>query len=87
MDDQNPNEQRPGIPAWVWILALFAIILGLQFFLNNGRIGSQDETSLQEMATMIEQGKVEDIVISGDRMQLTLEDGTNVTVTNPRVTV
>ena len=42
MDDQS-NGNRPAIPTWVWILAIFAIILGLQLWLS-GRFSGPDLT-------------------------------------------
>ena len=28
--DEQPNENRPSVPTWVWIITIFAVILGLQ---------------------------------------------------------
>ncbi len=81
MDDQNPNnEQRPGIPAWVWILGLFAIILGLNFFLNN-RFSNASRVGLNEAMDLIKAGNVEEVVLTGSRLQLTQPDGTEVITT------
>ncbi len=73
MDDQ-PNENRPNIPTWVWILALFAIILGVQLWLS-GRFSGPEQISLQEVADYIRDDKVEQISVTGDRLQVTLTDG------------
>ncbi len=81
MDDQNPNnEQRPGIPAWVWILGLFAVILGLNFFLNN-RFSNASRVGLNEAMDLIKAGNVEEVVLTGSRLQLTQPDGTEVITT------
>ncbi|MCA9968928.1 MAG: ATP-dependent zinc metalloprotease FtsH [Anaerolineales bacterium] len=80
MDDQNPNDQRPGIPAWVWILALFAIILGLNFFLNN-RFTSASRIELTEAMDRMKSGDVASASLTGSRLQLVLEDGTEVSTT------
>jgi cell division protease FtsH len=73
MDDQ-PNDNRPHIPTWVWILTIFAVILGLQLWLS-GRFSGPEQISLQEVADFIRQDEVEQLVVSGDRLQITLDDG------------
>ena len=73
MDDQ-PNENRPHIPTWVWILTIFAVILGLQLWLS-GRFSGPEQISLQEVADFIRADEVEQLVVNGDRLQITLDDG------------
>ncbi len=73
MDDQ-PNDNRPHIPTWVWILTIFAVILGLQLWLS-GRFSGPEQISLQEVADFIRADEVEQLVVSGDRLQITLDDG------------
>lgn len=67
MDDQ-PNDPRPSIPTWVWILGVFAIILGLQLFLS-GRFSGPGESSLQEFFNTVNSGSVDSIVVTGDRFE------------------
>ena len=73
MDDQ-PNENRPNIPTWVWILTIFAVILGLQLWLS-GRFSGPEQITLQEMADFISEDQVEQLMVSGDRLTVTLDDG------------
>ncbi|MBE2198088.1 MAG: ATP-dependent zinc metalloprotease FtsH [Anaerolinea sp.] len=80
MDDQNPNESRPGIPAWVWILALFAIILGLNFFLNN-RFANAARIDLTEAMNRIKAGDVDRVTLTGSRLTITLENGEELMTT------
>ena len=75
MEEQNPNENRPSIPTWVWILGVFALILGLQLFLN-GRFNGPDQVPIQEIVTRIESGQVKSVVQSGSRLEVTLKDDT-----------
>jgi cell division protease FtsH len=79
MDDQQ-NENRPNIPTWVWILTIFAVILGLQFWLS-GRFNSPDPISLQEVADYIKSGEAQQVQVNGDRVQVTLEDGSTLGAT------
>ena len=72
--DEQPNENRPNIPTWVWILTIFAVILGLQLWLS-GRFSGPEQITLQEIADFIREDKVEQLVVSGDRIQVTLDDG------------
>jgi cell division protease FtsH len=79
MDDQQ-NENRPSIPTWVWILTIFAVILGLQLWLS-GRFNGPEPISLQEVADYIKAGQVEQIQVNGDRLQITLDDGRTLSAT------
>ncbi len=83
MDDQS-NGSRPSVPTWVWILAIFAIILGLQLWLS-GRFNAPEDISLPEAMEMVKAGEVEKITVTGSSMMLTLDDGTEVgTTIDPR---
>jgi cell division protease FtsH len=75
MDEQNPNENRPSIPTWVWVLGVFALILGLQLFLN-GRFNGPDQVPFQEIVTRIEGDQVKQISQTGSRLEVTLKDDT-----------
>jgi len=79
MDDKS-NGNRPAIPTWVWILAIFAIILGLQLWLS-GRFSGPEQISLEEAMGMISSGQVETVTVTGSNLKLTLEDGTEVGTT------
>ncbi len=72
--DEQQNENRPNIPTWVWIITIFAVILGLQLWLS-GRFSGPEQITLQEMADFIIAGEVEQLTVSGDRLQVMLEDG------------
>ncbi len=72
--DEQPNDNRPNIPTWVWILTIFAVILGLQLWLS-GRFSGPEQITLQEMAQFIADGDVEQLSVNGDRLQVTLDDG------------
>ncbi|NLF64078.1 MAG: ATP-dependent metallopeptidase FtsH/Yme1/Tma family protein [Chloroflexi bacterium] len=72
--DDRPNP-RPTIPAWAWILAILAIILGLQLFLSR-RVNAPEEIPLDRVVRLVEQGRVESIVVTGERLEVTLQNGT-----------
>jgi len=71
--DEQPNDSRPSIPTWVWIITIFAVILGLQLWLS-GKFSGPEQISLQEVADHIAAGEVKQLVVSGDRLQVTLKD-------------
>ena len=71
--DEQPNDSRPSIPTWVWIITIFAVILGLQLWLS-GKFSGPEQISLQKMADHIAAGDVKQLVVSGDRLQVTLKD-------------
>lgn len=79
MNDQ-PDSNRPNIPVWVWILGVFAIILGLQLWLN-GRFQGPEQISLPEAMTLVKNGDVDSVEITGDSIRLTLDDGTELSTT------
>jgi cell division protease FtsH len=83
MDDQS-NGNRPAIPTWVWILAIFAVILGLQLWLS-GRFSGPDQIGLPEAMEMVKSGEVETITVTGSTLTLTLDDGSEIATTiDPR---
>lgn len=77
MDEQQPNDSRPSIPTWVWILGVFALILGLQLFLN-GRFNGPDQVSMREVVSLVDEGSVDSITVVGSRLEVTLKDETVV---------
>jgi cell division protease FtsH len=79
MDDQS-NGNRPAIPTWVWILAIFAIILGLQLWLS-GRFSGPEKIGLPEAMEMVKAGEVETITVTGSTLTLTKNDGTEIGTT------
>ncbi len=80
--DEQPKGTRPSIPIWVWILGVFAIILGLQLWMN-GQFNRPESASLQEVMAAIENGQVDSIAITGDRMEVEMNDGTVISTTKP----
>ena len=78
--EEKPSGNRPAIPTWVWILGIFAVILGLQLWLS-GRFSGPDQIGLDEAMAMIESGEVETITITGSSLKLTMKDGTEVGTT------
>ena len=74
--DEQPSGPRFKIPTWVWIIAILAIILGLQLFLN-GRFSGPEDIPLTSVAKMIENGEVERIEVSGNKVTVFHEDGTS----------
>jgi cell division protease FtsH len=80
--DDNSNDNRPAIPTWVWILTIFAVILGLQLWLS-GRFSGPEQIGLQELADYIKEGQVDELVAVGDRLQVTLNNGRSFGVVKP----
>ena len=66
--DEQPSNNRPSIPTWVWIIGVFAIILGLQLFLS-GRFNGPEQTSLQDFFSAIKSGAADVILVTGDRLE------------------
>jgi cell division protease FtsH len=66
--DEQPDGNRPSIPTWVWIVAIFVIILGLQLFLS-GRFTSSQATPMTEFVQAVQNGQVDQIVVNGDKLE------------------
>jgi cell division protease FtsH len=82
--DEQPNDSRPSIPVWVWILGVFAIILGLQLWVT-GQFDRPEQMSLREAMSAVENGDVKSISVTGDRLEVELSNGTIVSATkHPR---
>ncbi len=78
--NEQPENNRPNIPVWVWILGVFALILGLQLWMN-GRFQGPEQISLPQTMTHIKDGDVESVEITGDTIRITLDNGTELATT------
>jgi len=76
--DEQPSGPRFSIPTWVWIIAILAIILGLQFWIG-GNFSGPEDVPLTDIAALIESGQAESIEVSRNQVTATLEDGTTQT--------
>ncbi len=76
--DEQPSGPRFSIPTWVWIIAILAIILGLQFWLS-GNFSGPEDVPLTDVAALIENGKADLIEVSRNQVTATMEDGTTET--------
>ncbi|MGD8586757.1 MAG: ATP-dependent zinc metalloprotease FtsH [Chloroflexota bacterium] len=74
--DEQPSGPRFQIPTWAWIIAILAVVLGLQLWLN-GQFSGPEDISLTQVATMIESGEVDRIQVSGNRVTIFTEDGSS----------
>ncbi len=78
--DEQPNETRPSIPAWVWILGVFALILGVQLWYN-GSFSGPEQINLPDAMGRVKSGQVDSIKVTGNRLQLGMADGTELATT------
>ncbi len=75
--DEEPSGRRFNIPTWVWIVAVLAVILALQFFISD-RFQGPEDIPITDVAAMIEDGNVESISVKGNRLEVLHEDGTSI---------
>ena len=73
--DEQPSEPRFKIPTWVWIIAILAAILAVQFWVS-GRFNGPEKAPLADIATVIENGEVEKAEVEGNKVTAYLSDGT-----------
>ena len=78
--DEQPNENRPNVPTWVWILGVFALILGLQLWLS-GKFNGPEQISLLDAMNRVKSGQVDQIMLTGSRLRLAMGDGTELSTT------
>ena len=69
------EQERPSIPSWVWILGVFAVIVGIQLWLS-GRFDGPEKIPMSEVATLIESGEIKSITVTGDSVEIVLPDDT-----------
>lgn len=79
MRDQD-KQPRPGVPIWIWIIGALGLVLMIQFWAN-GRFQNARPVPLPEAMSMIANGRVETITVTGDRLNLALKDGQEVATT------
>jgi cell division protease FtsH len=80
MDDQ-PNT-RPPVPAWVWILVVLGILLAFSLW-RSGNFDGPEQASLPEVMTLIEDGRVKAITVTGDRLEITKSNDEVITTYKP----
>jgi cell division protease FtsH len=73
--DEQPSGPRFSIPTWVWIIAILAAILAVQFWVS-GRFSGPDKAPLADIAAVIESGDVEKAEVEGNKVTAYLSDGT-----------
>ncbi len=78
--DEQPNDNRPSVPTWVWIITIFAVIVGLQL-LFSGRLSGPEEISQQQFFSLVQSGEVDVIELNGDTMEAYRIDATGEAVT------
>lgn len=66
--EEQPNDNRPSVPTWVWIITIFAVIVGLQL-LFSGRLSGPEEISQQQFFSLVQNGEVDVVELSGDTLE------------------
>ena len=72
--EEQPSGPRFKVPTWVWIIAILAAILVVQFWVS-GRFDGPEKAPLSDVAAAIESGEVEKIEIDGNKVTVYLADG------------
>jgi len=73
--DEQPNDNRPSVPTWVWIITIFAVIVGLQL-LFSGRLSGPEEISQQQFFSLVQNGEADVVELSGDTLEAYRVDAT-----------
>lgn len=67
------EQEKPSIPSWVWILGVFAIIVGVQLWLS-GRFDGPEKIAMSEVAALIQSGDIKSVTVTGDSLEVVLPD-------------
>ncbi|WP_420630912.1 ATP-dependent zinc metalloprotease FtsH [Candidatus Leptofilum sp.] len=70
--EEQPNDNRPSVPTWVWIITIFAVIVGLQLLFSGSF--RTEEISQQQFFALVQNGNVDVIELSGDRLEAYRDD-------------
>jgi cell division protease FtsH len=72
--EEEPSGPRFKVPSWVWIIAILAAILVVQFWVS-GRFDGPEKAPLADVAAAIENGQVEKIEVDGNKVNVFHADG------------
>jgi cell division protease FtsH len=73
--DEKPESPRSPFPIWVWIIAILAILIGVNFWLTGG-LNNTESIPLSEVAAYLQGGRVQRIDVNGNKITVELNDGT-----------
>ncbi len=76
--EEEPSGPRFKVPSWVWIIAILAAILVVQFWVS-GRFDGPEKAPLADVAAAIENGQVEKIEVDGNKVTVFHADGNIIT--------
>ncbi len=72
--EEKPESPRSPIPIWVWIIAVLAILLGVNFWLSGG-LNSPDSIPLSEVASGLQAETIEKVEVNGNKVSIEYKDG------------
>lgn len=72
--NEDPNNSRPQIPVWGWILGIFAIVLAIQLFMNGSIFQSDPTITAAEVATLLREEKVKSLTVNGNKVTVLLKE-------------
>ncbi len=73
--DEKPESPRSPFPIWVWIIAVLAILIGVNFWLTGG-LNQAETISLSETADYLVNDQVQRVDVNGNRLEVELNSGT-----------
>jgi cell division protease FtsH len=77
MDEQQNENPRPPIPAWVWIITAIIIMLGVQLYFSGG-LNRPESVPLSQVAEYIKNDAYDAIKVDGNSITVELKDNTTV---------
>lgn len=73
--DEQPQNTRPQIPIWGWILGILAIVLLVQFWSGGSPFRNDPQYGAATVADEIKRGNVQKLEVNGNRVTVTLKEG------------
>ena len=72
--EEKPESPRSPFPIWVWIIAILAILIGVNFWLTGG-LNQTESISLSDLADRLQREQVQRVDVNANKLTIELNNG------------